>query len=362
MLLHLTELSEEPLYKQLTIQLMDRILSGEIERGSKLPSAGRMSRLHRVNLSTVKRAYKELEKNGFIQCKGADTAIVTAPPPEQVWVSERQKSITPHSFPGMAPSFLSESMEKRELDDQLFKLRQIQTNLLPQKLPENELLSLVAHCHPSHIVGGDFYDCIQIDQHRYGLVIADACGNGLPAAMLISQTQAMLKSELNNGNAIKRILEHMNRQIVQNSPKDRFVTFFFGVLDTSTGEFQYVNAGHNYPILMRSNGNPERLEVGGLALGMFSDATYEIGQAMLRDGDILLLFTDGLTEIMDDSQQEYGEHRLINTLAHCRYENAKSILSKVLKDVRDFAAKGSQHDDCTIMVGKIGHNLSAKSV
>ena len=327
-----------------------------------MPPARTMARTQHVSVNTVRRAYQELEKDGFIQCKGDDTAIVISHSSGQGRISERQKSIPPHSPPGMTPSFFYEPIEKRELDDQLIKVYQIQMNLLPQKLPENELISVIAHCHPSHIVEGDFYDCIPIDEDKYCFVIADACGNGLPAAMLISQTQAILKSELNNGNGIKQILERMNRQIVQYTPKDRFVTLFFGILDTATREFQYANAGHNYPALMRSNGTYERLQTGGLALGMFFEATYEVGRLSLGDGDILLFFTDGLTEIMDDSQQEYGEHRLINTLARCRYENAKSILSKVLKDVRDFAAKGSQHDDCAIMVVKVGHNLSAKSV
>ena len=361
MLLQLTELSEEPLYKQLTTQLAERIANGELSKGSELPSSGKMARKHRVNMNTVKRAYKELEREGFIQCLGDEGAVVISPPPEYDRISAKQKFIPFRSPSGMTASLFPEPMDKGELDDQLIKVHQIQTNLLPQKLPENELVSAAAHCHPSHIVGGDFYDCIQIDERRYGFVIADACGNGLPAAMLISQTQAMLNSELNNGNRIERILEHMNRQIVQYSPKDKFVTLFFGILDTYTGEFQYINAGHNYPILMRNNCNCERLKVGGLALGIFSDATYEIGQATLRNGDILLLFTDGLTEIMDDSHQEYGEQRLIHTLARHRYSKAEDILSDVLKDVRTFAETQSRQDDCTIMVVKIGKKLSCKS-
>ena len=360
MLLQLTELSEEPLYKQLTNQLSDRILKGELVNGSELPPAGRIARVHRVNMTTVKRAYKELEKDGFIQCKGENGAIVTSPPFERGRISSGQKFTTLHSPSGMTASFSSESLEQSELNDQLTKVHQIQTNLLPKKLPKNESISVAAHCHPTHIVGGDFYDCIQIDERRFGFVIADACGNGLPAAMLILQTQAMLKSELNNGNGIKRILENMNRQIFQNSPKDKFVTLFFGILDTSTGEFQYVNAGHNYPILMRSNGNPARLDIGGLALGMFSDATYEIGGANLKDGDILLFFTDGLTEIMNDLHQEYGEQRLLTLLVRCRQRNVEDISSHVLKDVRTFAAAEFRQDDCTIMLVRIGKRVSDK--
>lgn len=361
MLLQLTELSEQPLYKQLTTQLAERIANGELSKGSQLPSSGKMARKHRVNMNTVKRAYKELEKEGFIQFQGEKSAVVISLPSEQDRISARGKSITFRSPPGMTDSLIPEPMDKGELDDQLIKVHQIQTNLLPQKLPENELISAAAHCHPSHIVGGDFYDCIQIDERRYGFVIADACGNGLPAAMLISQTQAMLKSELNNGNGIERILEHMNRQIVQYSPKDKFITLFFGILDISTGEFQYVNAGHNYPILIRSNSNCERLKVGGLALGIFSDATYETGETTLKDGDTLLFFTDGLTEIMSDSCQEYGEQRLEHALTRCRHRNVQGILSDVLSDVRDFAMAEPRQDDCTIMVVKIGKKLSYKS-
>ncbi|UCE20462.1 MAG: SpoIIE family protein phosphatase [Gemmatimonadota bacterium] len=361
MLLRLTELSQEPLYKQLIAQLSERISNGELSIGAVLPTIGKMARKHHVNMNTVRRAYNELEKVGFIQRKGEDSAVVTFSPPRLGRISAGHKSITLHSLTGTTTPLFSEPMEKRELNDQLVKVHQIQTNLLPKKLPENELLSVVAHCHPSYIVGGDFYDCIQIDEYRFGFAIADACGNGLPAAMLISQIQAMLKSELNNGNRIRRILENMNRQVFQNSPEDRFVTFFFGVLDTSTGHFRYVNAGHNYPILMRGHGNPERLEVGGLALGMFSDTTFEIGQVVLTDGDILLFFTDGLTEIRNDLHQEYGEQRLLYILDRCRHRNIENILSDVLKDVRTFAGTESWQDDCTVMLVRIGRRFSHRS-
>ena len=249
--------------------------------------------------------------------------------------------------------FYVEAVEKRRMEDELEMARQIQANLLPKELPDEDHFALAAFSSPSHTVGGDFYDYIPIDENRCGLVIADACGKGLPAAMLISQIQAMLKSEINNGNNIQNILYNINEQVVRFTPKDKVVTLFFGIYNKKSNEFEYTNAGHNFPILVRENGKSEYLQVGGPVLGMVKNVAYQTGTIRLNLKDILFFYTDGVTETMNDNKQEYGEERLLDTLIQCREQNVQKIIEAVLDDLLNYTHIDSAQDDRTMLVLKV---------
>ncbi len=248
--------------------------------------------------------------------------------------------------------FYVEAVEKRRMEEELSMARQIQANLLPETLPENNQISVAAASIPSRAVGGDFYDVIQVDENRLALVIADACGKGLPAALLISQIQAMIKSEINNGNSIPAILDHLNKQVFRHTPVDKFVTLFFGIYEMSSGAFEYTSAGHNYPILLRSNGDFEWLNAGGPAFGLLDDAKYETEKVTLQKNDFLLLYTDGITETMTEQHEEYGEERLLGTALECRCCGAKDMVDTVLDDLSEFYAGNHLLDDRTILALK----------
>ena len=249
--------------------------------------------------------------------------------------------------------FYVEAVEKRRMDEELSMARQIQADLLPKEMPEDERFSMAGYSEPSHTVGGDFFDVIPIDENRWGLVIGDACGKGLPAAMLISQIQAMFKSEINNGNSIQQILENVNRQVTRFTPKDKFITLFYGVFNKLTGEFEYTTAGHNYPIHIGEDGSCETLRSGGPALGLVDDTSFEIGKIRLHGGDTLFLYTDGVVEAMNVEMEEYTEDRLINLLIHHRQLDSQAIVDVIRNDLNTFTGEQTTLDDRTMLILKI---------
>ena len=336
MLLNLTELSSEPLHDQISRQVVEKIVTDELAAGSELLPINTLASNQRVSINTVKRAYELLEKSGFVEATGEKGFHVNALTSKQKLNFAKQKLL-----------------DNNALLDQLNVARKIQQDLLPRELPNNDKIQMAAYWEPCHFVGGDFYDYIPIDDRRFGVVIADACGKGLPAAMLSSQIQAMLKSELNNGNGIHTTLQNMNRQLVDAISKDKFATLFFGVFNSSVNEFEYATAGHNYPILMTKDGDFQCLQTGGPALGLHSGSTFRTDKVRLNPGDFIFFYTDGVTETMDAQRQEYGERLLLNVLSNSRALGPQNILDSVLDDLDKFQHERLPNDDRTMMVLKV---------
>ncbi|MCP4724969.1 MAG: SpoIIE family protein phosphatase, partial [bacterium] len=167
-----------------------------------------------------------------------------------------------------------ETVEKKRFEEELSLASKIQQDLLPKELPDNEEFQIAAYSKPSFRVGGDFYDYLPIDEDRFGLVIADACGKGMPAAMLISQIQAILKGEAGSGKPIIQILKHLNKHIKKYTSAQNFTTLFFGIYNRKTGVLEFANAGHNYPVIIRKDGSKELLITTGPALGITTDDDY----------------------------------------------------------------------------------------
>ncbi len=247
----------------------------------------------------------------------------------------------------------TEAMANRRMESELQIARQIQTGLLPKSMPNNGRFSTATYIQPSQAVGGDFYDCIVLDDHRYAFVIADACGDGLPAAMLISQLQGMVRSELLNGNDIHRILINVNHQIMEYTPKDKFITLFLGIFDAANNRLTYSSAGHDYPICVDSIGAVSRFTAGGPALGLMQTASFETETVDLKAGDNILFFTDGMTEAMNQIKEIYGEDRLAASLNRHNLESAQELATSLTADLEAFADGDSSLDDRTMMILKI---------
>jgi len=171
--------------------------------------------------------------------------------------------------------------------------------------------------------------------------------------MLISQIQAMMKSEINNGNDIQQILENVNKMVVRYTPKDKFVTLFYGIFDKSNNQFDYATAGHNFPIWLRENGQFDTLSQGGPALGLTEKAKFKTGKIKLVSDDIILFYTDGVTETMDNSKEQYSENRLNDLLVKSRHLSSQKIVDEILDDLNDFNDDEALQDDRTILVLKI---------
>ncbi len=253
-----------------------------------------------------------------------------------------------------------ESLERLRLQEEVNMARQIQLDLLPSQPPQLPCSVICASSIPSRTVGGDFYDFVPTrDGKRLGIVIADASGKGMPAALMMAQIQAMIRSEVSNGTPIPTMMGNLNQQVVHATSAEKYVTLFYGELDTCTGRFDFANAGHNYPVLVRANGSIELLEVGGPIIGAFGFVQYTSSSVQLHAEDLLFFFTDGLSEAMNAQGQEYGEERIRRFVAGCRGEAPETIMQRILDDVRAHDPSSPPQDDTTIIAMKMADRVGA---
>ncbi|MEO5618720.1 MAG: GAF domain-containing SpoIIE family protein phosphatase, partial [Candidatus Eisenbacteria bacterium] len=232
----------------------------------------------------------------------------------------------------------------RELDE----ARDIQAGLLPRELPRVTGYDLAAHWQPAREVAGDLYDAYPVGD-RVALCVADVTGKGMPAALLMSSLQATVRGVAAQGLSPAALGERVNRVISAQITPGRFITMFFATLDPASGVVTYVNAGHNPPMLLRAGGKLELLDAGGLLLGIMPEATYVEAQVTLHPGDRLLLFTDGITEAADTTQDLFGEARLETVLRAGAADDAAGLQRRVLEEVSAFC-QGDFQDDATLIV------------
>lgn len=251
-------------------------------------------------------------------------------------------------------SFLvEEQIEKERLEEEMRLARSIQERLLPQKIPTVKGYELAAVAMPSRFVGGDYYDLLELEGDRVLLAIADVTGKGVPASLLMANLQASLHVMLPMDLSIEEAVIHINRVICDNTDADKFITFFVAILDRATGKMDYVNAGHNPPTIVRSDGTLEMLETGGLLLGVMKGLGYEKGVVELNPGDVFAMFTDGVTEAMSKEGEEYGEERLEPLLVQNRDATADEILDVIRSDISRFTSGvATLSDDLTMVVLK----------
>jgi len=234
----------------------------------------------------------------------------------------------------------------RELDE----ARQIQRGLLPQALPAVDGWEIAAACEPAEVVGGDTFDVIRLDAHHLGLSLGDVSGKGVPAALLASNLQAAVRSAASRLPAPADLCAEVNRALCGSVASGHFVTYFYGVLDTASGQLRYCNAGHLPPLLATRNGCVTTLVTGGMVLGVAAEAGYQEGTVRLDPGDRLLVYTDGLTEARSPTGEEFGEERLRRAIAGTPAgASGSSLVDNVLARVHAFSA-GRREDDQTILV------------
>jgi sigma-B regulation protein RsbU (phosphoserine phosphatase) len=217
-----------------------------------------------------------------------------------------------------------ELVEKRRLENEVELARRIQRSFLPDVLPEIPGYEVSAINLPSEEVSGDYYDLISMAPGQWGIVIADVFGKGIPASLVMASFRASLLAEIRNNYAISTILDKVNRLIWESVEPERCVTACYGVLDADAGVLTYSNAGHLYPLLIGDKG-VRRLTTGGMLLGAVRESAYEEGRIDLDKGDLLIFFTDGLTEAENASGEPFGEERLI--------EAARSLIDLPCKDI-----------------------------
>jgi len=228
--------------------------------------------------------------------------------------------------------------------------REIQQGLLPKQIAQVRGYNIAAAWRPAGTISGDYFDVLKFNEDSAGLCIADVSGKGMPAALLMSNVQAMVKAFASAEIAPSKLTERINRVICNNTASGKFVTFFYCSLNTQQRRLSYTNAGHNAPILLRDNGTVVRLDAdGGAVLGEFPEWSYKETEVQLRSGDTLLIFTDGITEIRNDDGIEFGEDRLIELLKDNRGATASALQQKIMAEVSEYSS-GNFLDDATLIV------------
>lgn len=232
----------------------------------------------------------------------------------------------------------------------------IQTSILPKTFPpfpDRKEFDIYAKMLAAKEVGGDLYDFFLIDKYRLAVVIGDVSGKGIAAALLMAVCKTLLKATAFKGMPADNILAEVNNILVDDSPSNMFVTVFYGVLDTRSGSFEYCNGGHNSPYLISNNGVVKQLDnIGGLLLGAMKDVEYQSNVILLKPGDSILFYTDGITEAFNKDASEYETKRLEKLLSNINLLNSAELVEKVFEDVQSFSDGAEQSDDITCLVLK----------
>jgi sigma-B regulation protein RsbU (phosphoserine phosphatase) len=259
---------------------------------------------------------------------------------------------------------LETTAAKERIESELSIAREIQMGLLPKifpPFPEAPEFDLYALIKPAREVGGDLYDFYRVGDERICFVVGDVSGKGVPASLFMAVTMTLIKMTAAKGLSPDRILREVNVQLSRDNDSCMFVTLFCGILDTRTGALQYANGGHNPPVLMRTSGEALFLEgTDGILLGVSEEFQYEMKQVMLEPGDGLLLYSDGVTEAMDEGNALYSEERLIALLTGMGNQSTAATVDGVMQSVLSFAGSAPQADDITLMMvrycarGKVG--------
>ena len=256
-----------------------------------------------------------------------------------------------------------EALERARLESELATARKIQERLLPEEMPEFTGFEIAGTSLPSQQVGGDYFDFLDISTGQLGIAIADVSGKGMPAALLMANLQASLHAQVIKPGNVSEVVSRINNQLVRSTDPSMFATFFYGILDRSQSSFTSVNAGHNPPLLYRSGGEIERLEAGGLVLGFLPDQKYMQQAVNIDPGDIIVLYTDGITEAVGSSGEKvsenlFGEERLIEVVWRNSKSTAREIQSAILEAISSHTANLPQSDDITLVVIKRGEEAS----
>ncbi len=242
------------------------------------------------------------------------------------------------------------AVEKGRLEKELQLALQVQVSMLPQNLPAVPGWEFIAHWLPARTVAGDYYDVFPLDANRYGLVIADVTDKGMPAALFMAQTRSTLRASVNGIQPPAEQIARINRLICSDTANGMFVTLFFAMLDITSGEMVYVNAGHNPPFFYTSREDRfYKLVRTGMLMGVDESATYEQYGIMLNPGDFLLLYTDGITEATDLQTREFGVERLMQALNQNRRMPLAEIVKELLNSLQRFTGTAPLLDDVTVL-------------
>jgi len=260
------------------------------------------------------------------------------------------------SLSGYVPDYVEELAQEQRIKQELRIARDVQQSFLPVETPRLKNLDLAAICKPAYETGGDYYDFIQLDDHRIAVTIGDVSGKGIQAAFYMTFIKGILHSLCREFDSPAEILKKVNRLFYDNAQRGTFISLVYGIIDLNKRTFCFARAGHN-PILKvgGTNANVEELKPKGIGIGLSKDRfdeNLEEVELSIEDNNVLVLYTDGIVEAMSESENFYGTKRLNTMIKRNARKSAKEMLDLLAQDVRSFTGKAKQHDDMTIMVMK----------
>jgi sigma-B regulation protein RsbU (phosphoserine phosphatase) len=239
---------------------------------------------------------------------------------------------------------------EKMMEADLHQASEIQRSLLPTEPPAYEGWELAGINLPCRTVGGDYFDFVPYQDGRLAVVVGDVSGKGLPAALLMSSLQAKVQMLRESNPSPGRAIGTLNRSLTERCPLGKFITFFYALLDPSSGALEYSNAGHNYPLILRADGAVETLTGNGLVMGLFAAVHYEVKRTKLAPGDMLVLYSDGVTEATDSADVEFGENGLATFLAARKTVRCEDIVNQLVEHIRKWRGTVSFADDFTVVL------------
>lgn len=244
-----------------------------------------------------------------------------------------------------------EEKQLLQIQQELQVAAEIQKNILPREIPNVNGYDIFAINIPAHEVGGDYYDFMQISDGETAFALGDVSGKGLPASMLMSNLQATLRGQLLFSSSAKECITRANTLLFKSTDPTKFVTLFFGILDSVNHKLIYCNAGHNVPFFLL--GEKEiKLDKGGIILGCLENIGYEDEEILFEEGSLLVVFSDGITEAMDMNEEEFGEEKLFRIIKDRCHLSSEEIGKEILNEVSRFSAGIPQSDDITVLIIK----------
>ncbi len=246
-----------------------------------------------------------------------------------------------------------EKLVKQRIVEEMSLAREIQQMLLPSQIPKGKNFEISAMNIPSKEVGGDYYDFIDLDEKHLGIAIGDISGKGIPGAILMSNLQAAFRASAWQFRNPNDVVEKINNQIVRTTSSEKYATFFYGIFNSHKLTFKFTNAGHNFPILKKADGKHQLLSDSGLIIGVQPEFKYHSRSIKLNSGDILVFYTDGITEAINPEVEEFGEHKLIDIIVNKPFLTAEDLRNNIYEEMMNFTKGTAQYDDLTLIVLRI---------
>ena len=357
-----------PIYLQLVDQVREALETGVLAPGEALPAPLPLAEALVINPNAVTRAYLELERVGVVRRSSDGAAVLMRP-----------ESNAPVALPGNAPlgndhlahrpsalarenrrltaAVASGVAERAKWTLELSLAREVQQHLFPRQAADCAGLECAGACRPALGVGGDYYDFLALSDHKAGIAIGDISGKGTSAALLMATLRAYVRSQAADASSdIASLVSRLNQLVFDSSTANRFASFFYAQYDGTTHRLDYVNAGHPAVLIFSARdhySHPRRLEAGGPVIGLMPGCTFTQGSVSLGSGDLLVAFTDGISEAMSASGDEWGEQPLLETLAAHADRPLDEIIRTVMQNADAFAAGAPQHDDMTVVAVRI---------